>query len=83
MQYHAHALAAHGVDVDVVGFEGTPLPRAIADEPRIAVHRIEASALRKASGGPAPATRSPRSSMPPGSACGCGARYAPCRRPIS
>ena len=48
MQYHAHALAAHGVDVDVVGFEGTPLPRAIEEEPRIAVHRIEASTLRKA-----------------------------------
>ena len=48
MQYHAHALAAHGVEVDVVGFEGTPLPRAIADEPRIAVHRIEASTLREA-----------------------------------
>lgn len=50
MQYHAHALAGHGVDVDLVGFAGTSLPRAIADEPRIAVHRIEASALRKARG---------------------------------
>jgi beta-1,4-mannosyltransferase len=40
MRYHAQALAAHGVDVDLVGFEGTPLPRAITAEPRITVHRI-------------------------------------------
>ena len=41
MRYHAHALAANGVDVDLVGFEGTPLPRAITDEPRITVHRLQ------------------------------------------
>jgi len=29
MRYHAQALAGHGVDVDLVGFEGTPLPREI------------------------------------------------------
>lgn len=46
MQYHARALAAHGVDVDLVGFEGTPLPRAIEDDPRITVHRFAASNLR-------------------------------------
>lgn len=46
MRYHAHALAAHGVDVDLVGLEGTPLPRAITEEPRIAVHRIAAPGLR-------------------------------------
>src|SRR5690349_13199070 len=40
MRYHAQALAGNGVDVDLVGFEGTPLPRAIIDEPRISVHRI-------------------------------------------
>jgi len=40
MRYHALALAANGVDVDLVGLEGTPLPRAITDEPRIAVHRL-------------------------------------------
>jgi len=50
MQYHAHALAAQGVDVDLVGFEGTPLPRAIADEPRIAVHRLSPSTLRRRTG---------------------------------
>jgi beta-1,4-mannosyltransferase len=46
MRYHAQALSAHGVDVDLVGFEGTPLPRAIADDPRITVHRLSSSMLR-------------------------------------
>ena len=46
MRYHAQALAANGVDVDLVGLEGTPLPRAITDEPRIAVHRIKPPRLR-------------------------------------
>src|SRR3954465_9566015 len=46
MRYHAHALAAHGVEVDLVGLEGTPLPRAITDEPRISVHRITPPRLR-------------------------------------
>ena len=46
MRYHAQALAANGVDVDLVGLEGTPLPRAITDEPRIAVHRITPPRLR-------------------------------------
>jgi beta-1,4-mannosyltransferase len=46
MLYHATALAASGVAVDLIGFEGTPLPRAITQEPRIAVHRLEPSTLR-------------------------------------
>src|SRR5262249_14674266 len=46
MLYHARALAATGVDVDLVGFEGTPLPRAIADEPRISVRRLNPATLR-------------------------------------
>jgi len=50
MQYHAHALAAQDVDVDLVGFEGTPLPRAIADEPRITVHRLSPSTFRRRTG---------------------------------
>ena len=50
MRYHAQALSAHGVDVDLVGFEGTPLPKAITDDPRITVHRLSASKLRH--GGP-------------------------------
>jgi beta-1,4-mannosyltransferase len=45
MLYHAQALAASDVDVDLVGFEGTPLPRQVADHPRIAVHRIRAPAF--------------------------------------
>jgi beta-1,4-mannosyltransferase len=50
MQYHARALAANAVDVDLVGLEGTALPRAIADEPRIRVHRIAPSTLRQRKG---------------------------------
>jgi beta-1,4-mannosyltransferase len=46
MLYHARALAANGVDVDLVGFEGTPLPRAIAGDPRIAVRRLNPATLR-------------------------------------
>ncbi len=51
MQYHAHALAANGVEVDLVGFEGTPLPKALTQQPGIAVHRLSASTLRRMSGG--------------------------------
>src|SRR5262245_6936641 len=46
MQYHARALAANGVDVDLVGYEGTPLPRLLTDDPRITVHRFRPSTLR-------------------------------------
>lgn len=46
MQYHAHALAASGVDVDLVGFEGTPLPRRITEDPRITVHRFDPPRLK-------------------------------------
>jgi beta-1,4-mannosyltransferase len=46
MRYHAQALAAQGVTVDLVGFEGTPLPRAITDDQRITVHRLSASKFR-------------------------------------
>src|SRR5258708_28936163 len=46
MQYHARALAASGVDVDFVGYEGTPLPRAISEDPRITVHRVTPSTRR-------------------------------------
>lgn len=40
MLYHAQALAANGVDVDLVGLEGTPLPKRTSDDPRITVHRF-------------------------------------------
>src|SRR6266436_6197585 len=46
MQYHAHALVSNGVDVDLVGLEGTPLPKRITDDPRITVHRIKGPRLR-------------------------------------
>lgn len=46
MQYHAHALAANGVDVDLVGFEGTSLPKRIAGDPRITVHRFDPPRLK-------------------------------------
>src|SRR5262245_37406660 len=40
MQYHARALAAAGADVDLIGYEGAPLPKAIAEDRRITVHRV-------------------------------------------
>jgi beta-1,4-mannosyltransferase len=46
MQYHAHALVSNGVDVDLVGLEGTPLSKRITDDPRITVHRIKSTRLR-------------------------------------
>jgi beta-1,4-mannosyltransferase len=46
MRYHAQALAANGIEVDLIGLEGTPLPRAITDESRISVHRITPPTLR-------------------------------------
>lgn len=52
MRYHARALAANGVEVDLVGFEGTPIPLAIVDDPRIRVHRIEPSRIRHKKGPP-------------------------------
>jgi len=46
MQYHAHALVSNGVDVDLVGLEGTPLSQRITADPRITVHRIKGTRLR-------------------------------------
>ena len=46
MQYHARALSASGVDVDLVGFEGTALPKSIVDDPRVTVHRFSTSTTR-------------------------------------
>jgi beta-1,4-mannosyltransferase len=48
MQYHARALADSGLDVDLVGLEGTPVSRAVADVPRIVVHRLAPSTSRYA-----------------------------------
>jgi beta-1,4-mannosyltransferase len=47
MQYHALALADHGVDVDVVAFRGSEPLRALREHPRVALHLLappEASA---------------------------------------
>src|SRR5213596_274905 len=52
MRYHARALAASSADVDLVGFEGTPIPLAILDDPRITVHRIAPATLRHRKGPP-------------------------------
>jgi len=40
MQYHAQALAAHDIDVDVVAHAGTRPPAALLDHPRIALHLL-------------------------------------------
>jgi beta-1,4-mannosyltransferase len=40
MQYHAHALAVNGADVDFVGYEGAPLPRFLTGDPRVTVHHV-------------------------------------------
>jgi len=50
MQYHAHALAASGVDVDFVGYDGAPLPKFLTDEPRVTVHHIAEAKLRTRTG---------------------------------
>jgi hypothetical protein len=52
MLYHAHALAANGVDVDLVGFEGTPLPQAVTANSRITIHRLNPATLRLRGGFP-------------------------------
>src|SRR6266581_2111049 len=50
MCYHARGLASNGVDVNLVGLEGTPLSQAITGDRRITVHRIAASSLRRRKG---------------------------------
>lgn len=46
MQYHAHALAASGADVDLIGYKGAPLPRFLTEHPRVAVHRLDEARWR-------------------------------------
>jgi len=46
MQYHAHALAASGADVDVIGYEGAPLPKVLTTHPRITIHRVVEPRMR-------------------------------------
>lgn len=64
MQYHARALASSGVDVELVGFTGTPVPQAIDAEPRIRLHRLAPSTSRlKTSSGTAYAFRAVADSL--------------------
>jgi len=51
MRYHARALAANGVDVDFVGYEGAPLPTSISHDPRISIHTFPEARLRNRSAG--------------------------------
>ena len=46
MQYHAQALATDGVDVDLVGLEGTPLPKRLTEHPKVTVHRLQGPRLK-------------------------------------
>jgi beta-1,4-mannosyltransferase len=50
MQYHARALALNGVDVDIVGQGGTPLPKFLTDNPRIAIRPFGQGDLRRHAG---------------------------------
>jgi beta-1,4-mannosyltransferase len=46
MQYHALALSTCGVDVDFVGYPGTPLPKRLLENPRITVRPLAEAKLR-------------------------------------
>lgn len=51
MLYHAKALAARGVDVDLVGYAETALPDAIRLDPRVVVHPVGGASTPRAGGG--------------------------------
>ncbi len=59
MQYHAQALAGAGVEVDLIGYEGSELPRELRESPRLRCHLLRASR---------PAPRRPRLLFVAGSA---------------
>jgi len=46
MRYHALALADSGVEVDLIGYAGSALPRALWDHPRIRCHLMPPTPLR-------------------------------------
>ncbi|MGE5244100.1 MAG: glycosyltransferase [Betaproteobacteria bacterium] len=50
MQYHAHALALHDAEVELVGYEGAALPGALVGNTRVHVHRLPEPALRRRAG---------------------------------
>lgn len=41
MQYHALSLAASGARVDLIGYAGSEVPKALREHPRIRCHRME------------------------------------------
>ena len=45
MRYHALALADSGVEVDLIGYAGSALPRALSDHPRIHCHLMAQAPL--------------------------------------
>jgi beta-1,4-mannosyltransferase len=46
MRYHALALADCGVEVDLIGYAGSALPRALCDHPRIRCHLMPSTPLQ-------------------------------------
>jgi beta-1,4-mannosyltransferase len=46
MQYHAHAFAVNGADVDLIGLEGAPLHAALTAEARVHSHRLSDRAFK-------------------------------------
>src|ERR1700759_1407277 len=52
MQYQARALADCGVEVHLVGLEGTPLPRLVTESSNITVHRLAPATSRLRHRGP-------------------------------
>jgi len=46
MRYHALALADSGVEVDLIGYAGSALPRALGGHPRIRCHLMPPTPLR-------------------------------------
>jgi beta-1,4-mannosyltransferase len=46
MQYHAHALAVSGADVDVIGYEGAALPKFLTTDARVSIHRLTEPRMR-------------------------------------
>jgi beta-1,4-mannosyltransferase len=50
MQYHAQALAANGVDVTFIGYEGVPLPKLVTENRRVTIRRFFEPRFRSRAG---------------------------------
>jgi len=46
MQYHVRALSTQGAEVDLVGYEGAPLPTFLSGDPRVHIHTFPEAHLR-------------------------------------